>query len=115
MMSILKELLDIFSVDMYFTGHIHMYERTYPTLRGNVQKHYKKPTFPVHINTGNSGSRNDFVLGPERDFSAKRLSGVGCYSSIQIHNATHLTFQQKSAENGTVLDEFDLEKERQTV
>ena len=108
----LEDLLDTYGVDMYFTGHIHMYERSYPTLRGKVQNYYNKPTFPVHINTGNSGNRSDFALGPERDFSAKRLVNVGCYSSVHIHNATHLTFQQKSNDDGTVLDEFVLEKER---
>jgi len=108
----LEDLMDEFKVDMYFTGHIHMYERSWPTMRGHVQKTYTKPTFPVHINTGNSGSKNDFTLGPEADFSAYRLAMVGCYSSVKIHNATHLTFEQKDANNGTVIDGFDLEKER---
>jgi len=108
----LETLMEKYAVDFYFTGHMHMYERSWPTLFGQVQKTYHNPSFPVHINTGNSGSQNNFFLGPEANFTAFRLARVGCYSSVQIHNATHLSFAQKSAANGTVIDKFDLVQER---
>merc|ERR1712192_87442 len=88
----LETLMDRYRVDMYLTGHVHMYERSWPTLRGEVEKTYNNPSYPVHINAGNSGSRNDFASGAPGNFTAFRLTGVGCYSSVYIHNATHLSF-----------------------
>merc|ERR1712113_13857 len=108
----LEKLMDKYKVDFYWTGHMHMYERTWPTLYGKVQKTYHNPDFPVHINAGNSGSKNDFFLGPVANFTAFRLARVGCYSSVVIHNATHLSFTQRSASNGSVIDEFELVKDR---
>eukprot|EP01047_Picozoa_sp_COSAG01_P013604 COSAG01_NODE_645_length_14553_cov_32.925227_1_plen_621_part_00 len=108
----LEPLLDRFNVDLYFTGHVHMYERSWPVLYSQVEHSYVNPTKPVHVNTGNSGSRSAFENGPPRNFTAFRLTDVGCYTRLKIHNATHLSFEQAHVTNGSVLDSFDMVKMR---
>jgi hypothetical protein len=58
----LEPLLERYQVDMYFTGHIHMYERSLPVMRGQVEQSYHNPKGVVHINTGNSGGRTSSKL-----------------------------------------------------
>jgi hypothetical protein len=106
----LEPLLERYQVDMYFTGHIHMYERSLPVMRGQVEQSYHNPKDVVHINTGNSGGRNGFEDGPAANFTAMRLTDVPCYTWLLIHNATHLHFEQAHNGNGSVLDEFELYK-----
>ena len=108
----IEQLLEQHNVDMYFTGHIHMYERSLPVMRGRVEQSYVNPRGVVHINTGNSGGRNGFGNGPPANFTGMRLTDVPCYSRINIRNATHLRFEQAHSGNGSVLDSFELSKLR---
>lgn len=48
----IEPLMVKYGVDMYLSGHMHMYERTYPLINGNViQKGdvYVNPKAPVFI------------------------------------------------------------------
>ena len=108
----LEPLLAEHKVDMYFTGHIHMYERSLPVMKSQVEQSYVNPSGVVHINTGNSGGRNGFGDGPPANFTGKRLTDVPCYTRITIRNATHLGFEQAHNGNGSVLDSFELSKVR---
>ena len=108
----IEPLLEQHKVDMYFTGHIHMYERSLPVMRSQVEQSYVNPKGVVHINTGNSGGRNGFENGPSANFTGMRLTDVPCYTRIQIRNATHLRFEQAHSGNGSVLDSFELSKVR---
>lgn len=45
-----------FKVDVYLSGHIHLYERVYPNINGTVVatgKVYVNPTAPAHAVLGN--------------------------------------------------------------
>jgi len=108
----IEPLLEEHQVDMYFTGHIHMYERSLPVMRSQIEQSYVNPKGVVHINTGNSGGRNGFENGPPANFTGMRLTDVPCYTRIKIRNATHLGFEQAHAGNGSVLDSFELSKLR---
>lgn len=108
----IEPLLEQHKVDMYFTGHIHMYERSLPVMRGQVEQSYVNPSGVVHINTGNSGGRSGFENGPPANFTGMRLTDTPCYTRITIRNATHLGFEQAHAGNGSVLDSFELSKVR---
>ena len=107
-----EPLLATHKVDMYFTGHIHMYERSLPVMKGKVEHSYTNPSGVVHINTGNSGGRNGFEDGPPANFTGMRLTDVPCYTRIMIRNTSHLRFEQAHAGNGSVLDSFELSKVR---
>ncbi len=104
--------MDKYGVDMYFTGHIHMYERTWPVMRGRVERTTRHPRGVVHVNTGNAGGRSGFENGPAAAFTATRLTDVPCYSRVTLHNATHLSFEQAHNEDGSALDAMLLVKER---
>jgi hypothetical protein len=108
----LEPLLSAYGVDMYFTGHIHMYERSLPVMKSKVEHSYANPRGVVHINTGNSGGRNGFNDGPRANFTGMRLTDVPCYTRITIRNSTHLGFEQAHSGNGSVLDSFELSKVR---
>ena len=89
-----------------------MYERSLPVMKSQVEQSYNNPTGVVHINTGNSGSRNGFGDGPVANFTGMRLTDVPCYTRITIRNGTHLGFEQAHNGNGSVLDSFELTKVR---
>lgn len=88
-------------VDVYFSGHMHVYERMFPVYQGhsNTSKSvdpYANPTAPVHIIAGSAGCKEKlykFEDAPQ-EWSAKRLSDYG-YSMV-YPNSTHLVVQQIS-------------------
>lgn len=58
-MIIQKAFEDIFhenKVNIFFTGHVHLYERQYPTYRNNpTSTSYDHPKATVHIISGAAG------------------------------------------------------------
>ena len=108
----LEPLMETYGVDAYFTGHIHMYERSFPVMKGKVEKSYRNPKGVVHVNTGNSGGRNGFENGPAAAYTAFRLTDVPCYTRVTLANATHMSVEQARADNGSVVDSFQLSKQR---
>jgi hypothetical protein len=51
----LEGLFAKYDVDMYFAGHQHSYQRTYPVLNNTVETSYVNPKFPVHLIVGGAG------------------------------------------------------------
>ncbi len=63
----MEDLFYKYNVDVYFSGHIHHYERTYPVYNGIVQKYngivqknnnniYYKPNYTTYIMIGGAGN-----------------------------------------------------------
>ena len=57
----MEELFYKYNVDIYFTGHIHSYERTWPTYQGNVlstdpQTAYINPLSTIYLVLGGAGN-----------------------------------------------------------
>ncbi len=108
----LEPLMLKYGVDMYFAGHTHHYQREWPVAHGApVQKDYMDPRAPVHIQSGIGGVNDGGEAFPSyiRPYTAYRDEQLNiAYSRITVHNATHLTFQQLYAINGTALDSFVL-------
>ena len=52
-------------MDIVQTGHVHDYERTYPTYKGKAMKeranktHYVNPEYPVYVVQGTAGALID--------------------------------------------------------
>lgn len=89
-------------VDVYFSGHMHIYERMFPVFNnmGNASRTvnpYTDPWAAVHIVTGSAGGAGDlFGFEDEKpDWSANRLLTYG-YSMLYPLNATHLRIDQIS-------------------
>jgi hypothetical protein len=44
-----------YNVDVYFSGHVHAYQRTFPVYNNNVTTSYSSPPYPVHLIVGGAG------------------------------------------------------------
>ncbi|XP_064480865.1 acid phosphatase type 7-like [Ornithodoros turicata] len=113
----LEDLFHKYGVDLELWAHEHSYERLWPVYdrkvyNGSYDAPYTNPGAPVHIVTGSAGCQerlDPFVPHP-RPWSAVRISDYG-YSRMTLHNATHLTLEQLSAEKeGQILDKITIEK-----
>merc|ERR1719502_2508414 len=57
MQAAIEPLLAKYGVDVFFTGHVHSYERDYPTLNTTtVVKSYEAPGVPTHVMIGGPGN-----------------------------------------------------------
>lgn len=129
----IEELLYRHGVDLFFSGHVHDYERYYPVYNEVVRNgtaitfdRYFEPAATVHITTGSGGNpemKRKAPLGPERGpcqssapwcafQSGAFLHGRTAdftYSRITVHNGTTLEWEQVSALEGIdtqVIDRF---------
>jgi len=97
-------------VDIYFTAHEHSYERIFPVWRGMLDQQlnhtHHNPLYPIHIVTGSAGCQEylewfDDVNYPA--WSCVRSPTYG-YGHLQIHNSTHLYWEQLLDEGRQGLD-----------
>lgn len=96
-------------VDVYIAGHVHAYERTWPTSQGQVQKSYYKPSFPSHIMTGTSGYKTEFMQASTVQNFTVMYNNIPSYTYLKIVGDT-LTMEQRHNTHGNVLDTFTLNK-----
>ena len=108
----LEELLWQYNVDFYFSGHMHSYERLYPTYKGQVLGHdYSPLVAPLHIIAGAAGCQEyldeyDYARYP---WSAVTSDSYG-YGKFIVHNGTHAEWQQILDEDGSILDHIIITK-----
>ncbi|CAJ0582446.1 unnamed protein product, partial [Mesorhabditis spiculigera] len=107
----LEKLFYNHGVDLAIWAHEHSYERMFPvydrTVYNGTKSPYLDPPAPVHVVTGSAGCRENtdqFVKHPP-PWSAFRSSNYG-FSLMQVHNSTHLHFQQVAAAKDEVEDDF---------
>ena len=111
----LEPLMLRYGVDMYFAGHTHRYQRNWPVAKEQlVQKDYINPRAPVHVQSGIGGVDGGEAFLPEsRPYTAFRDTALNIgYGRIVVHNATHLTFSQRYAVNGSTIDSFTIMQEQ---
>ena len=89
-------------VDVYFSGHMHVYERMFPVYDGHsntsrTHDPYDNPSAPVHIIAGSAGCKEKLYKFDDTppEWSAMRISDYG-YSML-YPNSTHLLVEQISA------------------
>ena len=104
----LERLFHMYSVDLYASGHMHSYERTYPVYRQQiVSRNYSEPAAMFHLIVGASGCCNGmdtFDEGAVYPWSAARSDSYG-YGVLNVYNHTHIQWQQILDEDESVLDE----------
>ena len=99
------------NVDIYFCGHAHNYQVTWPVYNGTVvQDNFINPKAPVHVLSGAAGVPEWEELGDATEWSREPRLAVASYSRVMMPNATHLLFEQVSNDDGTLLDEFVIVK-----
>jgi hypothetical protein len=98
----LEDLFYEQGVDLYICGHQHNYERAFDVYKGETWQRTRNMRATTHILTGASGQyilsvmRKEFEL-PAAKWDAFRNSIFG-YSRLQVHNATHVRWQQVEAD-----------------
>lgn len=108
----LEHLLMDYNIDFYFAGHMHSYERLWPTYRQQVlQTSYNNLKGPIHIITGSAGCQEnldkfDHVSYP---WSAFRSDTYG-FGILEIYNNTNAYWKQVLSINGSILDEINVSK-----
>lgn len=106
----LEPLLKEHQVDVYFCGHNHNYETTWPVLNNRtLQKDYIDPAGPIHIVSGAAGAPELDPFGPSQSFTRKRIFGSS-YSRATFYNETHLQWEQVMNDDGSIADDFYIVK-----
>ena len=106
----LEELLWRYKVDFYFSGHMHSYERLWPTYREQViSRDYAPLMGPLHIIAGAAGCQEELdVYDKGRyDWSAVTSDSYG-YGKFIVYNGTHAEWQQILDEDGSILDHINI-------
>ena len=107
----MEGLFKQYGVEWYFCGHVHSYERQWPTKNNIPQRTYNNPTAPVYVVSGAGGN----IEGPTKygdkkaDWNVIKRSEWG-YGVLTINNQTHLHWQFLNATNGALVDEVNLIK-----
>lgn len=95
----LEELFHRFGVDVYLCGHQHNSERHYDVAFGASTQSTVDPPATTYIVTGAGGNREGITPfttdAPPR--VASRALEWG-YSVLEIHNATHLYYEQRGCD-----------------
>jgi len=103
----LEDVLYSFGVDFYFSGHMHAYERIYPTYKSSVLgTDYNNPRSTVYIVDGAAGNYEgpgEFEKEPPVWSSFRSTNSSIGY--LTIHNTTHAHWNQVNAD-GTPLDQI---------
>jgi len=109
----LETVLYQFGVDIFFAGHMHSYERLYPTYRNQLlSSSYVNPAAPIHIVIGAAGCQEDLDLydGDTYPWSAFRADKYG-FGVMNIYNDTHIYWVQYDNEDKNLLDDVWIVKD----
>jgi len=105
----LEPIMVHYGVDIYFCGHMHMYERIHPVINGTVMQsgnEYKSPRAPMHIVAGTAGAfTDDKYVEPQPKWSAVRNGHYG-YGKLTVCNNSALHFAFMIEETNEINDEF---------
>ncbi|MCC5935683.1 MAG: metallophosphoesterase [Lunatimonas sp.] len=98
---LLVPLYEKYGVDMVFSGHLHMYERTWPILNGRV---VEKNGVRYFILGGSGGGLEK--AAPTRTWFTNKVRTLHHYAYIAI-NGNHLQYQAID-QYGSLFDQFEL-------
>mmetsp|Transcript_12097 Transcript_12097/g.23024 ORF Transcript_12097/g.23024 Transcript_12097/m.23024 type:complete len:443 (+) Transcript_12097:3-1331(+) len=111
--SMLEELFLKYKVDVYFSGHVHNYQRSAPVFN-NATIHSEfdsdhihiNPRAPIHIVTGNAGNNHgydDKISRTPSEWSLCISQSYG-YGHLHVYNRTHLYWEQVKAPTMELVD-----------
>jgi 3',5'-cyclic AMP phosphodiesterase CpdA len=110
-----EPLFNRYSVDLVYWGHVHWYERMYPTLpNGTVQQQsYTDATAPIYIISASPGNVEGLTPGNiAQNYTAfldNTHFGLGL---LEVQNATHLNWTFYDSKTQAVLDHVMIVKEK---
>jgi Icc-related predicted phosphoesterase len=113
----IESLFKKYSVDVYLSGHDHLYRRLWPIYKGNfvdnntVSDPYFNPNHTIHIITGLGGcdylSTCGFQAVPGNAFV---LENDPSFTLLDFVDENHLRIQQISAKSDNILDDITIVK-----
>jgi len=108
-----EPLFNKYGVDIYFSGHVHWYERLYAIAPGGViqNQNYTNPTAPVYIVNGAAGNVEGHSTGSQQPFTAKIDSSDYGYGKISFASSSELKWQYFRATDKSLVDEITLTKQ----
>jgi len=116
----LETLFYQYGVDLIIEGHEHSYERLWPVFNSTVfngsnAEPYTNALAPIHLVSGSAGCDEDLdpFKGPLGPWSAMRLSQYG-YAHLEVHNASHIYWEQLDATTFEVQDDIWVVKDSPT-
>ena len=105
----LEPLMLEFKTDVYFAGHNHNYETTWPMAHNRcVQRNYSKPRAPIHITSGAASLLNDRFVNGAAWTREPRLSNASYSRLTMDRHKVH--WQQVANSDGAILDAFVITK-----
>ncbi len=109
-----RKMLDDHKVDLVLAGHNHNYERTYPLRDINPttteKSKYRRGEGVIFVTSGGGGkSLYDFV--PEMPAFTAYREKVYHYLRVKV-SATALTVEAVRAEDGTVMEKFEIGRDK---
>ncbi|KAG1467160.1 hypothetical protein G6F56_004568 [Rhizopus delemar] len=114
----IEDILLKHKVDIYMSGHVHNYERTYPVAHGNLTStsYHNAPSF-FQLVIGNAGQPegpSQFDENNIPEFSAFRYSGYGFSTFKVTPTAMHIVHRKAEGNGamGSVVDYFTVTKDR---
>jgi len=106
-----EDLFHEYGVDIYFNGHVHAYERTWPVYKNVSEKSYDNPKGLTTVTAGGAGCTEGLLtqwLEPRPEWSAKIFDEDETYGVIHIESDSVLKWELYSAKNNKVVDEMVL-------
>lgn len=104
-----------YGVDLYFSGHSHVYERMAPIYRNTVDPNgVNNPAATLYMLNGAAGHYDglDKFSLPLKSYSRFAQATDYAWSMLQFHNCTHLTQLGINSTNNAVFDQVTLYKNR---
>lgn len=104
----LEDMFYFYGVDLVFSGHQHMYERTWPVYKNRVLAYnYLDPRGTVHIVIGNMGNvylteKGSKPGGPWSSFISR--SEHEMYGRLYVYNSTHIYWEVRGAQDNDLYD-----------
>ena len=105
-----EQIFKYFHVDIYFSGHVHSYERTYPVYDSTyIESSYDNANFTTYVVAGAAGNKEglatDYITAP--DWSAHRYWKDQGFGLLQVtHKTIEWTYYHSS--DGKVEDQFKI-------
>ena len=135
-----ESLFNKYDVDIYFSGHVHWYERLYAIAPGIditytpasssssssiyltlaylcfsggevVSTDYVNPTAPIYIVNGAAGNVEGHSTGTKKAYTALIDNTDYGYGKLSVNNRTSLTWQYFKATDKSLVDEIAIYKE----
>ncbi len=109
-----EPLLAEFAVDIFFAGHDHNYETTWPVYKDKpTQRSYNDAEAPIHILSGTAGPPEWDLFKPQgAAWSREPRLLVNSYSRLTLFNSSVARFEQIANDNGSVVDQFTITQRR---